>query len=70
MEAKRTQFSADTKRVAVELWRTRVPLKKIREQLQMSASTLKRLLAHARKNPALPVKPRLWILKMDDCEYP
>jgi hypothetical protein len=58
MEAKRPQFSAETRRVAVELWRAQVPLKKIRDQLQMSASTLKRLLAHAREHPDLPVKPR------------
>jgi hypothetical protein len=58
MEAKRPQFSAETRRVAVQLWRAQVPLKMIRVQLQMSASTLKRLLAHAREHHDLPVKPR------------
>jgi hypothetical protein len=58
MEAKRPQFSAETRRVPVELWRAQVPLKKIREQLQMPASTLKRLLAHAREHPDLRVKPQ------------
>ncbi len=43
--------------MAVELWRAQVPLK-IKVQLQMSASTLKRQLAHAREHPDLPVKPQ------------
>jgi hypothetical protein len=58
MEAKRPQFSAETRTVAVEFWRAQVPLKKIRDQLQMSASTLKSLLAHAGEHPDLPVKLR------------
>jgi hypothetical protein len=58
MEAKIPKFSAETRRVAVELWRAQVPLKKIRDQLQMSASSLKHLLAHAREHPDLPAKPR------------
>jgi hypothetical protein len=58
MEAKRPQFSTETRRVAVEFWRAQVPLKKIRDQLQMSASTLKHLLAHVREHPDLPVKPQ------------
>jgi hypothetical protein len=53
MEAKRSQFSSETRRVAFELWR---------DLLQMSASTLKRLLAHAKEHPDLPVKCGRWEL--------
>jgi hypothetical protein len=51
-------FSMEDKRVAVELWKAKVPLKRIREQLKMSKATLKRVLAHAKANPLDPVKKR------------
>jgi hypothetical protein len=44
MEAKRSHSSSDTKMIAVELWLTKFPLKKIRDQLQMSKAILKGLL--------------------------
>jgi hypothetical protein len=44
-------FSREEKRVAIELWRAKVPLKAIRDQVQMSESTLRRVLAFAKKNP-------------------
>ena len=50
----RQRFKNDSKRAAVELWRAGVPLATIRKQLKMSESTLRRLLAFARKNPTLP----------------
>jgi hypothetical protein len=36
MEGKRTHFSIEARRVAVELWKAKVPLKKIMGQLQIS----------------------------------
>ena len=54
----RQRFKNDSKRAAVELWRAGVPLATIRKQLKMSESTLRRLLAFARKNPTLPVPPQ------------
>ena len=50
MEAKGAHFSSGTRRVAVELWRAKVPLKKIMDQLQMSKSTILPLLRHAKEN--------------------
>jgi ABC-type uncharacterized transport system YnjBCD substrate-binding protein len=44
-------FSREEKRVAIELWRAKVPLKAIRDQVKMSESTLRRVLAFAKKNP-------------------
>ena len=45
MEARRSNavlnFSMEDKQVAVELWKAKVPLKKIREQLRMSEATLR-----------------------------
>jgi hypothetical protein len=58
MEARRTHFSAETRRVAVELWLAKVSLAKIREPLQMSKATLKRVLAHARAHPEQSVQKR------------
>jgi hypothetical protein len=58
MEAKVHHFSSQTRRVAVELWKAKVPLKQIRDQLQMSKVTLICLLAHARNHPNQPVKLR------------
>ena len=43
--------------MAVELWRAKVPFKKIMDQLQMSKSTLLYLLHHAKENPHVLVKP-------------
>jgi hypothetical protein len=51
-------FSMEDKRVAVELWKAKVPLKRIREQLGMSEATLRRVLDHAKKRPSCPVKKR------------
>ena len=53
-----SHFSMEDKRVAVELWKAGVPLKNIREQLKMSERSLRRILAHAKSNPSLPVKKR------------
>jgi hypothetical protein len=58
MEAQQSQaginFKTESKkRAAVELWRAGVPLATIRKQLKMSGSTLRRILAVARKNPIL-----------------
>ena len=58
MEAKRPNFSQDAKRAAVELWKAKVPLKNIREQLQMSERTLRRVLAAAKASPEDPVPKR------------
>ena len=44
-------FSLEDKRVAIELWKPKVPLKSIRDQLSMSESTLRRILSFAKKNP-------------------
>ena len=46
-------FTVEDKRVAIGLWKGGLPLSKIREQLQMSKASLKRILATARKNPTL-----------------
>ena len=51
-------FTVEDKRVAIGLWKGGLPLSKIREQLQMSKASLKRILATARKNPTLPVAKR------------
>jgi hypothetical protein len=37
-------FSLEDKRVAIELWKAKVPLKSIRDQLSMSESTLRQIL--------------------------
>ena len=63
MEAKRPNFSQDAKRAAVELWKAKVPLKNIKEQLQMSERTLRRVLAAAKASPEDPV------LRMDNFQY-
>jgi hypothetical protein len=39
------------KKVAIELWRAKIPLKAIRDQVKMSELTLRRVLAFAKKNP-------------------
>ena len=49
-------FGKDSKRDAVELWRAGVPLAHSRKQLKKSESTLRRILAFARKNTILPVQ--------------
>ena len=58
MEAKGPNFSQDAKRAAVELWKAKVPLKNIREQLQMSERTLRGVLATAKASPEDPVPKR------------
>jgi hypothetical protein len=51
-------FTNEEKRAAVELRKAKFPLKNIREQLQMSVRTLRRILSHAKSNPANPVSVR------------
>ena len=57
MEAQQKQprknFGKDSKRASVELWRVGVAWATIRKQLKMSESTLRRILAIAKKNPTL-----------------
>jgi exonuclease VII large subunit len=68
MDARRTtpsnavpNFSMEDKRVAVELWKAKVPLKRIREQLQDSKAT---------SLPQLQQEIKfLWTLQMDDIQY-
>ena len=68
MEARRNNpsnavpnFSMEDKRVAVELWKAKVPLKRIREQLQDSKAT---------SLPQLQQEIKfLWTLQMDDIQY-
>ncbi len=54
-------FSMEDKRIAVELWKAKVPLKRIREQLHDSKAT------------SLPQLQQeimfLWTLQMDDIQY-
>ena len=53
-------FSMEDKRVAVELWKAKVPLKRIREQLQDSKAT---------SLPQLQQEIKfLWTLQMDDIQ--
>jgi hypothetical protein len=40
-------FSSDEKKVAIALWKAKVPLKTIREQCNMPEKTLWQILAHA-----------------------
>jgi hypothetical protein len=51
----RTPFSYGDRRSAIELWKAKVPLKTIREQLDMSKATLERISAFARANSENPV---------------
>jgi hypothetical protein len=44
-------FSEAQKRAAIELWKANIPLKKIREQMQMSERGLRNILAYAKKHP-------------------
>ena len=48
---RKKHFSNDEKRAAIELWRAKIPLKDIRKQLEMSESTLRRILAFAKASP-------------------
>ena len=63
MEAKGPNFSQDANRAAVELWKAKMPLKNIREQLQMSERTLRLVLAATKASPEDPV------LRMDNIQY-
>ena len=40
------------------MWRAQVPLKNIRNQLQMSERTLRQILAFAKVHPMHPIIPR------------
>jgi hypothetical protein len=51
-------FKKDYKRAAIELWKAQVPLSRIRAQLKMSESTLRRILAFAKTNPLDPISSR------------
>jgi orotate phosphoribosyltransferase-like protein len=51
----RKHFSLEDKRVAIELRKAGISLKRIMEQLQISERSLRSVLAHARKNPSVPV---------------
>ena len=51
-------FKKDTKWAAIELWKAKVSLSTIRQQLKMSASTLRKILSFAKANPNDPILPR------------
>jgi transposase len=51
-------FTSEQKSAAVELFKARVPLKKIRNQLNMSERTLRRILSHAKSHPESPIISR------------
>ncbi len=51
-------FSREAKRATIELWKAKVPLKDIRNQLKISESTLRRILAFAKKTPDNPISDR------------
>ena len=55
---RKKHFSNDEKRAAIELWRAKIPLKDIRKQLEMSESTLRRILAFAKASPSYPIRLR------------
>jgi hypothetical protein len=54
---------------AIELWKAKVPLASIRQQLpvQMPERTLRRILAHEKQNPGEITELRT--IKMADSEY-
>jgi hypothetical protein len=56
MVVKGHHFSAETRRVALELWKAKVLLRKITDKFQMPRATLMLLLIHARDHPDQPVK--------------
>ncbi len=51
-------FTVEDKRVAIELHKAGIPLKKIQEQLGMARNSLWRILSHAKKSPTCPIKKR------------
>ena len=51
-------FLEKKKRAAIELWKAKVPLTKIRQQLDMKEKTLRRILRFAEANPDAPVGER------------
>jgi hypothetical protein len=51
-------FSREDKRVAIELSKAGVPLKRVRDQLKISEASLRRVLAHAQNNPSDPIAER------------
>jgi isocitrate dehydrogenase len=51
-------FSREDKRLAIELWRAKVPLSTIRKQLKMSERSLRRILSVVKSNPDAPVVRR------------
>ncbi len=57
MEKIPKHLSRDLKVAAIELSKAKLPLKKIRDQLNISESSLRRILR------------RLWALRMDDSDY-
>jgi hypothetical protein len=57
----------EVKMAAIELWKAKVPLASIRQQLKMPERTLCRILAHEKQNPGEITE--LWTIKMADSEY-
>jgi hypothetical protein len=47
-------FSREDKRVAIELWRVKVPLATIKKQVKMLERSLRRILSFAKSNPDAP----------------
>jgi hypothetical protein len=47
----------DGKRAPIALWKAQIPLSKIRAQLKMSESTLRRILTFAKAIPINPIDP-------------
>ena len=50
-------FSSEEKKVAMALWKAKVPLKTVREQCKIS------------EDQRIEVIKRLWIIKMDNSKY-
>jgi hypothetical protein len=47
----RKPWPKEVKKAAIELWKAKVPLASIRQQLKMPERTLHRILAHEKQNP-------------------
>ena len=59
MREGRKPFTSEDKRAAIELWKAKIPLKAIREQLQIGERSLRR------KQEII----KLWVTRMEDCQY-
>jgi hypothetical protein len=51
-------FTSEKKKIAIALWKAKVPQKIIWEQCKMSESTMQQILSHTEKNPRTPVLAR------------